>query len=118
MEIMGYFLVWNLFGVIPLLPLIFGGGLALVNPAFIYKHCKVNWFGDTLDVPWYYVVVPVFLIFLLAYINLMSKTYVCPHCKAEFKVKPYQLSVTVHSFGKRLAKCPNCGTRGFCYVKK
>ena len=45
MEIMGYFLVWNLFGVIPLLPLIFGGGLALVNPAFIYKHCKVNWFG-------------------------------------------------------------------------
>ena len=80
--------------------------------------CKVNWFGDTLDVPWYYVAVPVFLIFLLAYINLMSKTYVCPHCKAEFKVKPYQLSVTVHSFGKRLAKCPNCGIRGFCYVKK
>ena len=80
--------------------------------------CTVNWFGDTLDVPWYYVAIPVALIFILGYFILMSRTYICPHCGTEFKAKPYQLYVTVHFNGKRIAKCPRCGKKGFCKVKR
>lgn len=82
------------------------------------SSCTVNWFGDTLDVPWYYVAVPVLLVFILLYSLIMSKTYICPHCKTEFKAKPYQLYVTIHFDGKRLAKCPNCKRKSFCESKK
>ena len=80
--------------------------------------CKVNWFGDTVDVPWYYVAIPVTVIFVLGYVILMSKTYICPHCKTEFKAKPHQLYVTIHFNDQRLAKCPQCGKKGFCKIKK
>ena len=80
--------------------------------------CKVNWFGDTIDAPWYCIAIPVALIFIVGYIILMSKTYICPHCGTEFKAKPHQLYVTVHFNGKRIAKCPNCQRKGFCEVKK
>ena len=86
--------------------------------ALALSSCTVNWFGDTMDVPWYYVAIPVFLIAVFGYIILMSKTYICPHCKTEFKAKPYQLYVTVHMGGKRIAKCPQCGRKGFCETKK
>ena len=46
-ELLGYFLVWNLFGVVPVMPFLFEGYLGLVNPAFVYKHFKLNWFGAT-----------------------------------------------------------------------
>ena len=58
--------------------------------------CRVNWFGSTLDVPWYYVAIPVLLVFVVAYVILMKQTYICPHCGTEFKAKPHQLYVTVH----------------------
>lgn len=90
----------------------------LITMILSLASCTVNWFGETRDVPWYYVAVPVFLIFALGYVILMSKTYICPRCKTEFKAKPYQLSVTVHMNGERFAKCPNCGRKGFCKVKK
>ena len=82
------------------------------------SSCAVNWFGDTLDVPWYYIAIPVALVAVLGYMILMSKTYICPHCKTEFKAKPYQLYVTVHMCGKRIAKCPKCGRKGFCEIKR
>ena len=90
----------------------------LLTAVMSMTSCKVNWFGETVDAPWYYVAIPVLLIFVIGYIILMSKTYVCPHCKTEFKAKPYQLYVTVHFGGKRLAKCPNCNKKGFCEVRK
>ena len=86
--------------------------------ALSLTSCTVNWFGGTRDVPWYYVAVPVAVIFIAGYFILMSKTYVCPDCNTEFKAKPYQLYVTVHCGGKRLAKCPKCGRKGFCKVKR
>ena len=82
------------------------------------SSCTVNWFGGTVDVPWYYVAIPVLLIAICGYFILMSKTYICPHCRTEFKAKPYQLYVTVHMSGKRLAKCPNCKKKSFCNIKK
>lgn len=92
--------------------------LLLLSVALSLASCTVNWFGDTAEVPWYWVAIPVAVVFAAGYFILMSKTYVCPHCKTEFKAKPYQLSVTVHMGGKRLAKCPNCQKRSFCEVKR
>ena len=86
-------------------------------PLFL-TSCKVNWFGDTLDVPWYYVVIPVVLVFVVAYALIMAQTYICPHCKTEFKPKWYQLSICVHFMGKRLAKCPECKRTSYCASKK
>ena len=82
------------------------------------SSCAVNWFGDTMDVPWYYIAIPVALVAVPGYMILMSKTYICPHCKTEFKAKPYQLYVTIHMCGKRIAKCPKCGRKGFCEIKR
>ena len=80
--------------------------------------CQINWFGGTVDAPWYYVVIPIVTILIFAYIILMSQTYICPRCKTEFKAKPYQLYVTIHCNGERIAKCPCCKRRGFCKVRK
>ena len=82
------------------------------------SSCTVNWFGDTSEVPWYYIAIPVLLIAVFGYIIIMSKTYICPHCNTEFKPKPHQLYVTIHMGNKRIAKCPNCGRKGFCEIKK
>ena len=78
------------------------------------SSCTVNWFGSTLEVDWYFVVTPVVVIFIVAYMILMSKTYICPQCKTKFKAKPYQLYTTIHWGGKRIAKCPKCGRKGLC----
>ena len=90
----------------------------LLGAALMLTSCKVNWFGDTLDVPWYYIAIPILLIAVCGYFILMANRYVCPHCGTEFKAKPYDLSVTVHMMGKRLAKCPHCGKRSFCRIKR
>ena len=66
-------------------------------PALCLCSCEVNWFGETLDAPWYAIAIPVALIAVVGYFILMSKTYVCPECGTEFKAKPWQLSVMVHS---------------------
>ena len=76
--------------------------------------CRVNWFNETYDAPWYVIALPVALVFVVLYIRIFKATYVCPHCKTEFKPKWYQLSITVHMMGKRLAKCPTCGKKSFC----
>lgn len=81
---------------------------------FLLTSCNVNWFGDSFDVPWYWIAVPVFLILLVSYLILISRTYICPNCKNEFKPKWYELSVCLHFNGKRVVKCPKCGKKGFC----
>ena len=79
--------------------------------------CKINWFGGSYEVPWYFVVIPVLLIMVISFFIIMRGTYICPECDAEFKPKWYQLYVGVHSGNKRLAKCPHCGKKGFCKKK-
>ena len=80
--------------------------------------CTVNWFDTTVEVPWYVVAIPVVLIAGLGYVIVMSKTYICSYCNAEFKVKPHELSVMLHSNGKRYAKCPCCQKKGFFKSKR
>ena len=90
----------------------------LLIAALSLTSCTVNWFGDTVEVPWYYVAIPVLLILIISYFILMSTTFICPNCNAEFKPKPHQLYVTVHFNRKRIAKCPHCNRKGFCKIKK
>ena len=92
--------------------------LVLLVLTLSLTSCRVNWFGSTLDVPWYYVAIPVLLVFVVAYVILMKQTYICPHCGTEFKAKPHQLYVTVHWCNQRIARCPECNRIGFCKVKK
>ena len=92
--------------------------VAVLVTTLSLSSCTVNWFDRTIEVPWYAIAIPVAVIFVLSYLFLMSFTYICPHCGTEFKAKPYQLSVTIHINKMRLAKCPHCGRKGFCKVKK
>ena len=91
---------------------------ALLVVILSLTSCTVNWFGDTAEVPWYVIAVPVLIIMVAAYAILMSKTYICSYCNAEFKVKPYQLSVMLHCNNKRYAKCPCCHRKGFFKSKR
>ena len=83
----------------------------------LLTSCKVNWFNDQYDVPWYYVAVPVAIVFVLAHFSIMSGTYICPKCGTEIRLKWYQIYAYVHMNGGRLVICPNCGRKGFCKRK-
>ena len=75
--------------------------------------CKVNWFGSSYDVAWYWIAIPVVIIAVLAFVLLMSTVFCCPYCGTLFRPKWYQLSVTIHMGRRRLATCPCCKKRGF-----
>lgn len=92
--------------------------ITLIISVLMLSSCKVNWFGESFDVPWYCVVIPVVLLFVIVYAFIISRTYVCPECKTEFKPKWYQLYACIHLNGERLNKCPHCGRKGFCKIKK
>jgi uncharacterized membrane-anchored protein len=96
--------------------------VSLILGVLSLSACQVNWFGSTVDAPWYVVVPPTVLFIAVvggfAYWRIYSYTYICPHCSTEIKPKWYQFSFCVHLNGKRLAKCPHCGRKGFCAVKK
>ena len=89
----------------------------LIISAFMLSSCQVNWFGSHFDVPWYFIAVQVVVLFVVLYVIMISKTYVCPKCKTEFKPKWYQIYITIHFNDSRIAKCPNCGRKGFCKRK-
>ena len=91
--------------------------LLLLLSTLMLSSCQVNWFGSHFDVPWYFIAVPVFVLFIVLYVIIVSKTYVCPKCKTEFKPKWYQIYITIHFNDSRIAKCPNCGRKGFCKRK-
>ena len=90
----------------------------LTLSAFTLCSCEVNWFRTTVDVPWYYVVIPVAVLFVVLYTAIIKSSYCCPGCGAEFKPKWYQFSITIHCNGKRLVKCPECGKTCFCKQKR
>ena len=88
-----------------------------VGASLLLTACEANWFGETVDVPWYFIAIPLCLVIVISYLVLMNTTFVCPSCEAEFKPKWYQLSVGIHHMNKRLLKCPKCGKRSFCKRK-
>ena len=92
--------------------------LSILCATLILCSCKVNWFTTTVDVPWYFVVIPIVIIIVVSYIMIINRTYICPECGTEFKPKWYQISIALHFMGKRVAKCPKCKRKGFCERKK
>ncbi|MDO4730872.1 MAG: hypothetical protein Q4B14_01915, partial [Clostridia bacterium] len=70
--------------------------------------CTVNWFDKHYDVEWFVIAIPVTVIFLILHIYIMSATYICPKCGANFKPKWYQITAYLHFMGKRLVRCPIC----------
>ncbi len=92
--------------------------ITLLTSMFMFSSCKVNWFGSSFNVPWYFIVIPVVVLFLVLYVTIISKIYICSECKTEIKPKWYQLSVCIHHMDQRVVKCPKCGRKGFCKRKK
>lgn len=87
---------------------------SLALSACLLTSCKVNWFGDSYDVEWYWIAIPLVAILVVSYVILMRIVLVCPSCGEKFRPKWYQLSVCMHMGRRRLAKCPHCGKRNFC----
>ena len=92
--------------------------ILLAMSALSLCSCKVNWFGESFDAPWYVIAIVIAVIAVIVYVPIISSTYVCPKCNTEIKPKWYQLSVCIHMNGERLVKCPHCGRKGFCKRKK
>lgn len=67
-EIIGLFVLWSIFGLFGLVPMIThcgphgaiaqAWGLEFVNPIFVYKHNRVNWFGALIVATGYGLVCP------------------------------------------------------------
>ena len=95
--------------------------LILLISTLMLSSWQVNWFGSYFDVPWYFIAIPVLIVsivvFIVSYVIILSKTYVCPKCKNEFNPKWHQIYITIHFDDSRIAKCPNCGRKGFCKRK-
>lgn len=53
--------------------------------------CKVNWFDQQYDVPWWVIAVPVIIFSAIIWIaagkHIASKKYVCPKCNKTFYLK-------------------------------
>lgn len=51
---------------------------------FSLSSCKVNWFDQQYDVPWWAIAIPVVIfsaiVFFFAGKHIASKEYVCPKC--------------------------------------
>ena len=92
--------------------------LTLFTSMLVLCSCKVNLFGNIVDLPWYLVAIFIVLVLAVLYIFMLSETYICPDCKTEFKPKWNQFSIFFHLNEKRVVKCPHCGKKGFCEKKK
>lgn len=79
--------------------------------------CTVNWFDKTYDVPWYYIAIPVAVIYVIAHFHVVSGTYVCPKCNSDIKLKWYQIYAYFHTSNKRFMICPHCKSKVFCKRK-
>ena len=87
-----------------------------------FTSCKVNWFGEQTDAPWYTVAIPLAVIaiaiLIIGKVTFSKKEYICPECKTVFFVKWWKALFALHYNSDRVLKCPNCGRRGFCKVYK
>ena len=98
--------------------------------------CKVNWFGEQIDTPWYAVAIPVAVlatpwyavaipvavlaiaILIIGKLTFSKKKYICPECKTVFAVKWWEALFALHYNSDRVLKCPHCGRCGFCKVSE
>ena len=92
--------------------------LLLLAQTILLSSCRVNWFSESYDVPWWAVVVPLVLIIVIAHFSIVARTYRCPECGERIRPKWYEITAWVHSERGRVMKCPKCGRMGFCSPDK
>lgn len=86
--------------------------------------CRVNWFDEHYNVPWWVITVPVVIFILIVCTaegkHIASKKYTCPNCNKQFYPKWWKAAVSIHDHGNnyRVFKCPHCGKKGFCPVSR
>lgn len=84
--------------------------------------CKVNWFDQQYDVPWWVIAVPVVIISAIVFFalgkHISSKKYICPKCNKAFYPKWWQAAFSIHANDDRVFKCPHCGEKGFCSLSR
>jgi len=89
---------------------------------FSLTSCKVNWFDQQYDVPWWAVAIPVLvfsvIVLFVASKHITSKKYVCPKCNKSFYPKWWQAVFSIHMNDDRVFKCPHCGRKGFCPLSR
>jgi len=83
----------------------------------LISGCQVNLIDKTAEVPWYYIIIPIFIIFVVSYLFIIKPIYICPKCRNQIKPRWYDFSIVVHFMGKRLIKCPHCKKISFCKIK-
>ena len=49
---------------------------SLLLSMIMLSSCKGNWFGETIDVPWYFIAIPLTVIIVASYLILINKTYI------------------------------------------
>jgi predicted RNA-binding Zn-ribbon protein involved in translation (DUF1610 family) len=94
----------------------------LLLMTFALTSCRVNWFDEQYDVPWYVVAIPTAIfcaiMFTVAGLIIAKQSYVCPKCGEKFHPKFWLAVCSMHVFGFRYFKCPKCGRKGFCKVSR
>ena len=97
------------------------GILSLFPLMLVLTSCEVHWFGESWQVPWYVIAIPVAVIilfgFILALRSIIHHTYKCPKCGEEFQPKWYEFSAFLRDGDDRVMRCPKCGRKGFCKKK-
>lgn len=96
--------------------------LLIVLIAFSLTSCKVNWFDQRYDVPWWVISVPVLVFSAIALFvagkRIASKEYICPKCNKTFYPKWWQAAFSIHMNDDRVFRCPHCGRKGFCQLSR
>lgn len=86
------------------------------------SSCQVNWFDRHYQVSWWVIAIPTVLVTATALIvagkYVASKTFVCPQCYKTFHPVWWKAAVSLHIIDYHLFKCPHCGRRSFCYIRR
>ena len=94
----------------------------LLIMTFTLTSCRVNWFDEQYDVPWYVVAIPTAIfcaiVFFIAGKTISNKLYICPRCGGEFHPNFWLAMFSLHIGSDRYFKCPKCGRKGFCHISR
>lgn len=81
--------------------------------------CEVHYNGETMDVSWYVIAIPValfsLLCILIAGLGSSVKRFVCPKCHNTFRPNRWKMVFSPHIAEEHLMRCPHCKTKQMCY---
>ena len=89
------------------------GLLALIMLTCMLTSCEAHWENARFDVPWWIVAIFCVVVFLIAHLIIIRKSYRCPRCNTVFHPRWYEFSSWLHHGNQRAMKCPHCHRQGF-----